>query len=72
MSNMSPKQHNHLFKDNRTTKKNRPSLIRHLDIADGALIPSSKLNLPQIGSMKSIKLAKDISTLGAGSPNNNV
>ena len=72
LSNQSPKQQ-HLFKDQRTAKKNRPSLIRQLEISDGALIlqnPQSKLNLPQIGSMKQIKLAKDISaTIGSGSPN---
>ena len=52
-------------------------MIRHLDIADGAFIGQaqsviSRLNLPQIGSMKQIKLAKDITTIGSGSPNGSI
>ena len=59
-----------MFKDQRTGKKNRPSLLRQLEIgADSVLGNNNKLNLPQIGSMKQIKLAKDINTLGSMSPN---
>jgi hypothetical protein len=46
LSNQSPKQQQHMFKDSKSAKKNRPSLIRHLDIAEGALSNLNKLNLP--------------------------
>ena len=48
-----------------------------MDIADGAFLGHaqsgiSRLNLPQIGSMKQIKLAKDVTTIGSGSPNGSI
>jgi hypothetical protein len=73
LSNQSPKQQQQLFKDKRSPKKNRPSLIKQLDIGDGALLShNAKLNLPQIGSMKQIKLAKDMTVIGSGSPSGSI